>query len=531
VACDDTTKKPSTGDVEDSGEVEPPPTFTPPEEIAGVANLDDDNENGEFDWDDQRADDGELVPVGLTVEDFALLEEGSTLALTFEGDISEIRVWLDDSVVLDADNTTLDVSTGDELEAMSVEFALPSSVGQLVFTHLDSTGAEVESWTVHLQSAPLILNHHHQQAEWVNAVDAGTGRYGNADFIDGFEAELGSDFRTEDGRNVGYDVWMQDEIEFGTLTAPGYEIDFVIDSIRSQRGQYLDSYPEAELFGPDFAMYTWGSGGATSQDSFGNLEVSPPVTVDGVDYPFGRIYYGDSGRYAMNSAIQDMFVAQKVQAPFTLDIGWLCVGHVDEFITMLPDPDAPKGFRVWVADVDEGRSFLESLPAGKTLNKYASDHGLSSAGEMLEDAALWSYNRDLMDENIEPNINVLKRELGLDESDFVRVPGIFERSRMCGGLALALIPATVNMQVTTHEDGVGATLFIPDPFMRSNSEGQSDDPFIEYFDSLLPSNLDPIWLDDWDAYHMAWGEVHCGSNTVRSPGGQWWTEARHLMED
>jgi protein-arginine deiminase len=150
---------------------------------------------------------------------------------------------------------------------------------------------------------------------------------------------------------------------------------------------------------------------------------------------------------------------------------------------------------------------------------------------MLEDAALWSYNRDLMDENIEPNINVLKRELGLDESDFVRVPGIFERSRMCGGLALALIPATVNMQVTTHEDGVGATLFIPDPFMRTNSEGQSDDPFIEYFDSLLPSNLDPIWLDDWDAYHMAWGEVHCGSNTVRSPGGQWWTEARHLMED
>lgn len=34
--------------------------------------------------------------------------------------------------------------------------------------------------------------------------------------------------------------------------------------------------------------------GPSSLDSFGNLDVSPPVTVDGREYPLGRILIGDS---------------------------------------------------------------------------------------------------------------------------------------------------------------------------------------------------------------------------------------------
>ena len=533
-ACD-TTKGDGDGDgdgdgaTDDSGELVQ--GFLPPDEVAGVANLDDDNENGDHDWEDSRAGDDEQASLGLTAKDFDLLGEGASLAVSFEGDIDQVRVWLDDDIVLDDDSTAMEISSGDDLAALTVEFARPMSVAQLVFTHIDAEGSEVESWSTVLQSAPLILNHHLQPTDWVTAVDVGGGAWGNADFIDGFDDELGSDFETFDGRSVGYDVWIQDEIEFGTLTAPGHTLDIVVNSIRNTRGRYLDEVPEENIFGPDFAMYTWGDGYATSQDSFGNLEVSPPVTVDGVDYPFGRIYYGESGRLAVTDDMQEMLAQQRVQAPFEIDIGWLCVGHVDEFITMLPDPDAPKGFRVWVADIDEGRSFLESLPSGFYMPKYASDHHYDDPGELLDDAALWSYNRDLMDEHIEPSIDVLKAELGLDESDFVRVPGLFERSRECGGTALALIPATVNMQVSTHDDGVTADLFIPDPFMRGSRDAQSEDPFISYFNSLLPSNLNPIWLDNWYTYHMAWGEVHCGSNTIRPPGGEWWTEARHLMED
>jgi protein-arginine deiminase len=33
----------------------------------------------------------------------------------------------------------------------------------------------------------------------------------------------------------------------------------------------------------------------TGLDAFGNLEVSPPVTVRGKEYPLGRILIGNSG--------------------------------------------------------------------------------------------------------------------------------------------------------------------------------------------------------------------------------------------
>lgn len=34
--------------------------------------------------------------------------------------------------------------------------------------------------------------------------------------------------------------------------------------------------------------------GASSLDSFGNLDVSPPVTVGGIEYPLGRVLIGGS---------------------------------------------------------------------------------------------------------------------------------------------------------------------------------------------------------------------------------------------
>ncbi|PFF41493.1 hypothetical protein CN357_31775 [Bacillus cereus] len=40
-----------------------------------------------------------------------------------------------------------------------------------------------------------------------------------------------------------------------------------------------------------WAFSNWGST-YNSLDSFGNLEVSPPVSVRGKAYPFGRIIFG-----------------------------------------------------------------------------------------------------------------------------------------------------------------------------------------------------------------------------------------------
>lgn len=48
--------------------------------------------------------------------------------------------------------------------------------------------------------------------------------------------------------------------------------------------------------GPEFGYVTRGpqTGGVTDLDSFGNLEVSPPVKVGKKKYPLGRILIGNS---------------------------------------------------------------------------------------------------------------------------------------------------------------------------------------------------------------------------------------------
>lgn len=85
------------------------------------------------------------------------------------------------------------------------------------------------------------------------------------------------------------DRWIQDEVEFGYTEDVRHALPVVCDSPRD-RG--LDSFPELTLLGPDFGHFQVGGSTPNSLDSFGNLEVSPPVTVRGRYYPFGRVIFG-----------------------------------------------------------------------------------------------------------------------------------------------------------------------------------------------------------------------------------------------
>ena len=479
--------------------------------VIGIANIDDDDENGSPDWEDAGAPDDN--------DTFTLDVSGAgDLALTLAGDTDAIRVWRDGAIVLDDTTREATVPGG----TLAVEFGDMVVTGTLTVTPVDAAVAPV---TVALSSAPLILNNHLQGAERVMAMEGG----GNDAFVEGFSDVLGGSFFTGALRSYDWDVWVQDELEFATMTAPGARMDVVIDSVRSGNDRYLDNFPEAELEGPDTAVRTWGSGRATSQDSFGNLEVSPPVTVDGVDYPFGRVYWGETGSWGLTEDLGEMLEAQKVQAPFQVDIRWLCVGHVDEFSSFVPDPSAPKGFRLLYADTNVGRSFLAGLDPTTELPRYADGHNVDSIGDLVNDSALWSYNEDLQRDYLDPNLDIFKRELGLDDEDIIRIPAVFEESGYCGGAALSLIPGTVNLVVADIGDGE-THVFLPDPFLREDDDDLASDPLIAEVGALLPSTLSLHWVDDWDWYHMAWGEVHCGSNTQRTPTNAWWETATHLME-
>uniref|UniRef100_A0A4X1W7E2 Protein-arginine deiminase n=1 Tax=Sus scrofa TaxID=9823 RepID=A0A4X1W7E2_PIG len=312
------------------------------------------------------------------------------------------------------------------------------------------------------------------------------------------------------------DRWIQDEMEFGYIEAPHKSFPVVFDSPRN-RG--LKDFPYKRVLGPDFGYVTREThyAGVSGLDSFGNLDVSPPVTVDGKEYPLGRILIGSSfprsGGRRMARVVRDFLHAQQVQAPVELYSDWLSVGHVDEFLSFVPTSDQ-KGFRLLLASPSACLLFHEKKEEG--YGEAAQFDGLKhkakrSINEMLADRHLRNDNL-YAQKCIDWNREMLKRELGLTERDIVDIPQLFI---LRGSLAEAFFPDMVNMVV------LGKYLGIPKPF----------GPIIngrccleEKVRSLLePLGLRCVFIDDYLSYHELLGEIHCGTNVRRKPFPfKWW---------
>ncbi|XP_076994137.1 protein-arginine deiminase type-3 [Tamandua tetradactyla] len=316
------------------------------------------------------------------------------------------------------------------------------------------------------------------------------------------------------------DRWIQDEMELGYVQAPHKTFPVVFDSPRNGE---LQDFPYKRILGPDFGYVTREPQDmcVSGLDSFGNLEVSPPVVVDGKEYPLGRILIGGNlpGSFGrrVTQVVRNFLHAQRVQPPVELFVDWLVVGHVDEFLSFVPAPDG-KGFRLLLASPDaclklfqekqkrgHGRAQLLEGVAGQKLVKPV------SITQILSNENLISYNK-FVQGCIDWNREVLKRELGLCDSDIIDIPQLFKTEQR---KALALFPDLVNMLV------LGKHLGIPKPF----------GPIIngrccleEKVRSLLePLGLHCTFIDDFTPYHMLHGEVHCGTNVRRKPFPfKWW---------
>ncbi|XP_004637741.1 protein-arginine deiminase type-1 [Octodon degus] len=313
------------------------------------------------------------------------------------------------------------------------------------------------------------------------------------------------------------DRWIQDEMEFGYIEVPHKSFPVVFDSPRN-RG--LRDFPYKKILGPDFGYVTRKLllSGASSLDSFGNLDVSPPVTVGDTEYPLGRILIGgsfpkSSGR-RMAKVVRDFLAAQRVQAPLELYSDWLSVGHVDEFLSFVPTSD-PKGFRM----------LLASPTACLKLFQKKKDEGYGEAAQFagLRHKAKRSINEMLADKHlrsdslhvqkcIDWNREVLKRELGLAEGDIIDIPQLFS---LKGAYAEAFFPDMVNMVV------LGKYLGIPKPYgPLINGRCCLEE---EVRALLEPLGLHCIFIDDYLSYHRLQGEIHCGTNVRRKPFAfKWW---------
>ncbi|KAI1231368.1 hypothetical protein IHE44_0007814 [Lamprotornis superbus] len=268
-----------------------------------------------------------------------------------------------------------------------------------------------------------------------------------------------------------------DEMEFGYVQAPYKTFPVVFDSPRDLG---LKDFPIRSILGPDFGYVArQAPEGASSLDSFGNLEVSPPVTVQGKEYPLGRILIGSSfprlGGRRMAKAVRDFLVAQKVQAPVELFSDWLQVGHVDEFLSFVPAPDR-KGFRLLLASPSacyqllkekqeegfgeatmfQGRGAREmelrafvfpfscKLWWGRLMDSEKFQPGSIPAGldrvpkptinEILANEELRKFN-DYAQSCISWNRDILKRSLGLAEPDILDIPQLFQGDSTSGAEA------------------------------------------------------------------------------------------------
>ncbi|PPS42220.1 protein-arginine deiminase family protein [Chroococcidiopsis sp. TS-821] len=319
------------------------------------------------------------------------------------------------------------------------------------------------------------------------------------------------------------DPWMRDEIEIGYTQAPGKYLHVVLDSPRD-RG--LDRFAKRKLLGSDFGYVIRKSHHpATKLDSFGNLEVSPPVTVKGIDYPFGRLIFGGTRPDIIQNprrklkVLRDFFFAQKIQAPFEIFSDWLSVGHIDEFMTFVPAPNS-LGFKMLLASPDKCYTILHRLQneghsqallrQGKQLYKKPAD---ISVAEVLNNEELARQNQSYQ-EHINWNREVLKQELGLAEDDIIDIPALFQDDG--DGRAETFFPNMVNMIVLQQH------LAIPKPFgPHINNQCQ--------FEADVRAVLEPLglvchFIDDWDPYFRGGGEIHCGTNTSRQPFAQKWWE-------
>lgn len=262
---------------------------------------------------------------------------------------------------------------------------------------------------------------------------------------------------------------------------------------------------------------------ANPMDSFCGLAVSPPVTVRGQYYPFGRIAYnsytatghgpasnqiGQSPQTA--SELSDFFKAQKIQSPFGLHTNWLIVDRVDEIISFLP-ANNEKGFQVLVASPLSANIILQGLAdsgfadtamfQGVKRANYNNLPGIYqkaeiSIGDLLQDAAFWEANTRYQS-YMNDNIQTLRAELDISEHHLLNIPVLFHPPLKSGRTA-SYFPNMVNHRLL--EDG---SLLAPQPKGPIINGKCAFETALEY---AIPSRR-VRFAKAWYAQHKWQGEV------------------------
>jgi protein-arginine deiminase len=419
---------------------------------------------------------------------------------------------------------------GQELYLEAREYPGPNFEGLITLELLLVKGRSViTSDTVVYRVAPWIMTPNTLPPERVFTCRIVDGENTNEKFIEELTEAL-NDISVpltiiEPQDHLG-DRWIQDEIEFGYVQGASHVLPVVMDSPRD-RG--LDGFPEKELLGPDFGHFQIGGSNPNSLDSFGNLEVCPPISVNGRDYPFGRIVFGGKkfGDYAesnrqMMPQLRKFFYSQKIQSPFEVYTDWLSVGHVDEIICFVPAVN-DIGFEVLIASPQRAKAILERLQVNgygqevmfsgmKRGNPGSSESAEIKIDDLLNDDIFWQ-NNSIYQNYMNSNASILKRELGIGDEHIIQIPVLFYPTGE--NRTAAFFPDMVNHLVINNVS------IVPKPH-GPIIDGEC--AFEKAFKHAIPER-NVVFIEDWYSYHEMLGEVHCGTNIQRKPfvNKTWWS--------
>lgn len=356
-------------------------------------------------------------------------------------------------------------------------------------------------------------------------------------FIKKLKEILGDKLLVSDASNFEGDRWLQDEFVIGYCQGVQQLMPVVCDGPRD-RG--LNKYSQLHLLSADFGQVSIAGNKKSTLDSFGNLEVSPPVE----GYPFGRIIMGASPKQGFKHSprqiahqLKGFLHAQKVQSPIEIFSDWLAVGHVDEIINFVPAHNQPsgKGFKMLIASSKKAIDVLSYVYFSDTHRvfylpfeqekKYSSE----VLKQWLHD--YWEVNHRIQ-LFLDWNRNLLKKELGLTEDDIIDVPVIF-KERKSDRRALPLLPNMINQLVITEKNtsfSIAPKSYGP---VKTSADGLTldlDPNNIQYlFEDQLKTELEAIghqvyFVDDADLYFKRGGGIHCATNVERAyfSDKKWW---------
>jgi len=311
-----------------------------------------------------------------------------------------------------------------------------------------------------------------------------TGRYGNQRML--FELPLSMLLNLVKlhiyNTDVWQEMWMQDTMEIGYSEIPGSRMHVVLNAPRGS-----DRFGK-KLLGPDVgflevaAPRNSSSEGDAWLDWFGNLEISPPTSK----YPWGRIYYGYNSNTGntLHPDVVSFLEAQELQKPIAIDTGWLFIKHVDEIITFWP-----RGRNDFIAVVP-------SIQDASALTGEAPDSFNTSIQERLNE--------------LTAETNISRQSIfeifGLNKNQVMTVPLFYDEAEH-GAIGRWSNP--VNSVVVNRTLLFGTTR-IPNTVSDSLRE------------QIKSSRLTPLGVDD-GAYQNRLGNVHCGTNSIRSmPNSGFW---------